>query len=84
MKLTKFMSPSVMMNLESTRPMYEILIIQVRTTTPNIKIETKTIIIISAAVPATQELDTISTTTTMEATPTIPRATSRISPPMHK
>ena len=36
------------------------------------------IIIIPAAVPATQELDTISTTTTMEH-PTILRATSRIS-----
>ena len=53
--------------------------------TPTIKIETKTIIIIiPAPVPATQELDTISTKTTMEATPTIPRATSRISQPMCK
>ena len=55
--------------------------------TPTIKIETKTIIIIiiiPAAVPATQELDTISTTTAVEATPTIPRATSRRSQPMCK
>ena len=36
--------------------------------TSTIKIETRTIIIL-AAVPATQELDTICTTTTMEATP---------------
>ena len=51
--------------------------------TPTIKIKT-IIIIIPAAVPAIQELDTISTTTTMEATPTIPGATSRISQPMCK
>ena len=51
---------------------------------PTIKIKTKTIIIIiPAAVPATQELDTISTTTTMEH-PTVLRATSRISQPMCK
>ena len=41
MRSTKLMSPSVMMNLKSRRPMYEILIIKVRTMTPTIKIETK-------------------------------------------
>ena len=56
-----------MMNLKSVRPTYKTLIIKVRTTTPTIKIKTKTVIIIPVAVPAIQELDTISTTTTMEA-----------------
>ena len=52
--------------------------------TPTVKKKTKTIIIIiPATVPATQGLDTISTTT-MEATPTIPKAASRISQPMYK
>ena len=69
------MSPSVMMNLKSMRPMYETLIKMERTMTPAIKIKSKTtIIIIQAAVPATQELDTVSTTTTVEATPTIPKS----------
>ena len=53
--------------------------------TPITKIETRTIIIIiPATAPATQELDTISTTTTMEATPITPSTTSRISQPMCK
>ena len=69
-----------MMNLKSTRPTCKTLIIKVRITTPTIKIKT---IIIPAAVPATQELHTISTRTTMEH-PTILRTTSRINQPMCK
>ena len=43
---------------------------------PNYQNRNKTIIIIIPAMaPSTQELDTISPTTTMEATPTTPRAT---------
>ena len=39
---------------------------------------------ISSSSSSTQELDTLSTTTTMEAIPTTPRTTSRISLPMCK
>ena len=49
------------------------------------KIETRTmLIVIPTIAPAMQDLDTISITTAMEVTPTIPRATSRISQPMYK
>ena len=50
--------------------------------TLTIIIETITITILAMA-PVTQQLDTINTTT-LEATPTTTRATSRISQPMCK
>ena len=75
----------MMRNLKSMKPIYETLIIKGRIMIPTTKIKTKPtiIIIIPAAVPATQGLDITSTTTTMEHR-TIPRAHSRISQPMRK
>ena len=49
---------------------------------PITKIEARTIIII--IIPATDELDTISTTTAMETISITPRTTSRISKLMYK
>ena len=85
MRLTKLMSPTMMRNSRSMKLTYETLIIKIRTMIPTIKIKTKTtvITIIPAAAPATQELDTTSTTTTMEHQ-TMPRAHSKINQPMCK
>ena len=75
------MSALVMMNSRSMKLTLETQIIKVRIMTPITKIETRTMLIkIPAIALAIEHLDTISTTTAMEVTPTTPRATSRISP----
>ena len=78
------MSPTMMRISRSMKLTYEILIIKVRIMILTIKIKTETtvITIIPATAPATQQLETTRTTTTMECQ--TPRTHSRISQPMCK